>query len=234
MTAEKKNGRDAPVLAPVMGGKGRDINELITRIEVSAEKIKRYNKENISLLTEEEIKEEIKDATSEAIRLIKEYEINLYCSPFCDLSDSILNMLSSKNEEEFMRNLEAYASEMEGWEEQEEESFFDNDVIRYIKGNINDIDNAEYIVKVYKIDPCWADGQLSAVILCKNNEEAEQVEKIVQRGANVNTKIEEVTQRTAEDILNEYADDLIRYSNKYHAIQDLKIYTYEDIMNDDE
>jgi len=236
MNSEKNKSGDAPVPAPVTGGKGREaeISELKEIIEESAEKIKRYNKENISLLSEEEIKEEIKNATSEAIRLTKEYDINLYFSPFCDIPEYILNMLSSKNEEEFIRNLEVYASEIEEWAEIEEDSFYDNDVARYIQGNINDIKKSEYIVKVYQIDPCWADCQLHTVILCEDKKEAEQVEKIVRRGANVNTKIEEVTQRTAEDILKEYADDLIRYSNQYHAIQDLEIYTYEDIMNDDE
>jgi hypothetical protein len=203
-----------------------EISKLRKEIEESAEKIKRYNPENISPLSEEDIK----DATGEAIKLIKEYDINLYWSPFTDIPSCIFDILSSKNEEEFMKNLEVYSSEMESWAEREEDSFYDSDVSRFIKGNVGKIKDAEYIVKVFYIDPAWGMGQLGAVVLCKDKKEAEKVANKIW-GANINTKIEEVTPDTTSEIITEYGNDLIKYSQQYHPIRDLEILEADEILD---
>jgi hypothetical protein len=212
-----------------------EISKLRKEIEESAEKIKRYNPENISLLR----KEDYKNATDEAIRLIKEYDINLYYSYLGHDPPSVFDVLSSKNLDEFIRNLEVYASDMESWAEREEDSFYDSEVSRYIKGNVSKIEDVDYIVKVYYIDPAWGMGQLGAVILCKDKKEAEKVANKIWStrgaygipGANINTKIEEVTPDTTSEIITEYGNDLIKYSRQYHHIRDLEILGADEILD---
>jgi hypothetical protein len=216
-----------------------NVGELREIIKSSAGKIKDYNPDNISKLREDD--KDYETATEIAKKLIEEWDIPLYYSYLGDFPQSVLDLLKSRSEEEFLQKLEEYANDMAEWAENEEETFYDIDVKRSIRGSIRDIDNAEYIVKVYHTDPCWGMGQLWTVICCSSEEEAREVANIVWRkwgdfgvpGGNIGTKIEKVTSETSEKILEEYGEDMIRYSKYYHPIGDLEIIHASEVLDGD-
>jgi len=106
------------------------VSEIIEEIEKYAEKIREVNYDNIQELFEyfeinlekstEEIIDDLKyyniEATEFAIEMIKEYRIPLY-SPiqYARIDETVSNLLRSRNEKEFMDNLEEYRSFMESW-----------------------------------------------------------------------------------------------------------------------
>jgi hypothetical protein len=242
MNSEKKNVGDAPIPEPAqVGGKDREaeISELRTRIEKSAEKIKYYYSGDIIELHDDDYK----DATAIVSQLVKEHDIHLYDSYLADAPICVFDVLKSNNMTEFITNLEKYASEMEEWAKIEEDYFYNVELRKYyIAGNINDIKNAKYIVKVHKSNPKWGLSQLRAVILCKDKKEAKKVSKVIWRrwgdfgiaGANVHTEIKEVSQNTAEEIKKEYGNDVIQYFNEWHEIRLLLILDAKKLLDIDE
>jgi hypothetical protein len=199
------------------------IKELREIIEESVKKIKKYNAENICVIHEEDF--EI--ATELARKLIKEYNINLYYSLIKEPS-SIFQLLKSENEEEFLSNLEEYARDIESFAELEEKSFYETEVRDNVDGSIEDIDNAEYIVKVYRIHPSFATAQISTIICCKSEDEARKVADKIRR-ANINVSIKQVDCDTRKEILTEYCEDMLRYYKNNHNIEHLQIMSAERI-----
>jgi len=215
------------------------IKEIREEIEKYAEEISMYNRDNISLLREEDFE----SATEIAKKLIEECSINLYYSYLARYPDSVFDLLASESEEEFLKNFEEYRSDMEEWAEIEEKSFYDVEVHDNIDGSIDDIDAANYIVKVYYVHSAHAHGQLCTVICCDSKEEAEKVASIVWNewgdygivGANIGTSIKQVNSETSKEILEEYCDDILRfYKNNCYDIEHLRIIHASEVLNEHE
>jgi len=210
----------------------REIRILKNEINEAADRIKEVNEENID---EYDI-DEYEGTTEIARELINDNDISLYYCPNVYLSDTdyLIDVLESKNEDEFYSNLEKYAQGMKEWAEREEDLYYDEILPQWIEGNINDIDNAEYIVKVFYIYPVWADGQLAEVVTADSEEEAEEVANKINDNMNVRTKVVKVTGNTKEDIIREFAEDINRLSRNYHNYENLKISDYIDYMDNEE
>ena len=210
----------------------REIRILKDEINEVADRIEEVNEDNIS---EYDIND-YDELTEIADELINKYDITLYYSPNAYLSDIdyLIDLLESKNEEEFYDNLQKYAHGMEEWAEREEDLYYDEILPQWIEGNINDIDNAEYIVKVFYIYPVWADGQLAEVVTANSEEEAEEIANKINDKMNVRTKVVKVDANTKEDIIREFAEDINRLTRNHHRYENLKISSYNDYEDEEE
>ena len=212
------------------------IKELREIIEESVEKIKKYNADNISLIDDDDF-----ESASEIVKkLVKEYNINLYYSLIKEPC-SLFVLLRSENEEEFLCNLEEYARDLESFAELEEQSFYQTEVRDNIDGSIEDISNAEYIVKVYQTHSSFSSTQLAIIVCCKSEDEAKKVADIIFEtwgdygiaGANVSVSIKQVDCETKKEILREYCEDMLHYYKNNHYIEHLRILNASEILKEE-
>jgi hypothetical protein len=104
----------------------------------------------------------------------------------------------------------------------------------FVEDNIKSFElDTTYIVKVYRIYPAWADGQLEAIIKCKNEKEAKEVADYLQ-DMNIECKIEEVKKNTKEEILNRCVEDCFRLAKKHHDWKTLEIKSADEVLHEDE
>jgi len=231
--------------------------EQIEKIEKIKEKIEKFagqiydvNSDNIESLSDfsyetdktyfekmkEVMKEENRKISDLAVELVEKFDINVYGAfYYVGFVDKEMKIFESKTVEEFIENLEEYQKDLESWADDEIDCFDE-------AANITDIDlsDAEYIVKVYRIAPCWADGYLEAIIRCENEKQAEKVSEKVEEGwgdfgisgANVNTKIVKVDENTEREIKEEMRDDMTRLAKNNHLIDVCEVLDSDDVIDD--
>jgi len=219
----------------------KEILELKEKIEEYATQISEVNPDNIDVVSDVEEMQEITKtkATEISASLIEKYEI-----PFCysqyvtaTAEEAFLKVLSSADIKQFIVALRNYESEMGWWTDNELDAFDDMERISDI-----DIDDANYIVKVYRIAPCWADGYLEAVVKCKTEEEAGKVADTVREkwgdfniaGANVSTEIVKVNEETEREIKEEMRSDMTRLARNHHFIDSCEVLEASDVLELDE
>jgi hypothetical protein len=214
------------------------IEELRDEIEDYSSSIYEVNSDNVL-----EVDPDDYPASEFALNMIQKYNITLYNDLVHSLDKEIENILKSENIHDFIKALDDYVSAIAEWaegEEEQEEKYLKEEMIE----GKPDFSDANYIVKVWRRYPAWAEGQLEAVIKCKNRKEAEKVADYVWQhwgdfgipGGNIGTKVYKVEDagEIAKDILEELEEDTIRLSRKGHAPEKLKIMTAKEVFEGEE
>jgi hypothetical protein len=241
--SEGKAEEGSAKLEGAAGGETREsteqqIEELRNEIEDYSNSIYEVNSDNIC-----EVDIEDYDASDFAKEMIEKHNITLYDDLVHSLDKEIKNILKSENINDFIKALEDYVSAIAEWaegEEEQEEKYIKEEMV---EGEL-DFSECDFIVKVYRTYPTWADGQLEAVIKCNTEEAAEKVSDIIWEewgdfgvpGGNISTKIEKVEDagKIEKEVLEEFEEDDIRLSRKGHATEKLKILWAKDVLEGDQ
>ena len=239
------------------------ILELKERIEKASSEIDAVNSDNIQFIEFDDdkspykpfyppmqenkylrkLKEIIKDEKKEYSELVesimREYDIRVAGAfRYRGFDDRVINLFASKSVSDFIEKLEIYVNALELWRDDEIDVFDET----FMTEDFDSIEEANYIVKAYRIAPAWSDGYLEAVVKCETREEAGKVADFIYEkwgdfsvaGANINTEIEEVDSSTVQEIKDEMRADMTRLGEKDHDIDCCEVLDADDVLEDDE